>query len=60
MAGAFISAQEAARPRGLSTGALANRRYLKKSLHGWIYISSNAVVYPEGEVERFVFECRTA
>ena len=54
MADTFISAQEAARRTGLSTGALAKRRYLKKAPNGWIYISSNAVVYPEDEVERFV------
>ena len=60
MADTFISAQEAARRTGLSTGALAKRRYLKKAPHGWIYVSSNAVVYPEGEVERFISECRTA
>ena len=60
MADTFISAQEAARRTGLSTGALAKRRCLKKARHGWIYISSNAVVYAEGEVERFVSECRTA
>ncbi|HYH09055.1 MAG TPA: hypothetical protein VEK11_18525 [Thermoanaerobaculia bacterium] len=59
MADTFISAQEAARRTGLSTGALAKRRYLKAP-NGWIYISSNAVVYPEDEVERFVTECRTA
>jgi len=60
MADTFISAQEAARRTGLSTGALAKRRYLKKAPNGWIYISSNAVVYPEDEVERFVSECKTA
>lgn len=56
MADTYISAQETARRTGLSTGALAKRRYLKKAPHGWIYLSSNAVVYPEGEVERFVSE----
>lgn len=59
MAEAFISAHETARRTGLSVGALAKRRYLKKAPHGWIYISSNTVVYPENEVERFLSECRT-
>ena len=60
MADSYLSAQETARRTGLTTGALAKRRYLKKAPHGWIYLSSNAVVYPEGEVERFLSECRTA
>lgn len=58
MAETFISAHEAARRTGLSVAALAKRRYLKKAPHGWIYISSNTVAYPENEVERFVSECR--
>ncbi len=60
MAEAFISAHETARRTGLTVGALAKRRYLKKAPHGWIYVSSNTVAYPELEVERFVSECRTA
>ena len=60
MAATYISAQETARRTGLTTGALAKRRYLKKAPHGWIYVSSNAVAYPEDEVERFITACRTA
>ena len=60
MAHSYLSVQETARRTGLTTGALAKRRYLKKAPHGWIYLSSNAVIYPEGEVERFISECTTA
>ena len=60
MADTYLSTQETARRTGLTTGALAKRRYLKKAPHGWIYLSSNAVVYPEDEVERFISACRTA
>lgn len=58
MAEAFISAPETARRTGLTVGALAKRRYLKKAPHGWIYVSSNTIAYPEFEVERFVSERR--
>jgi hypothetical protein len=60
MAHAYLSAQETARRTGLSTGALAKRRYLKKAPYGWIYLSSNAVIYPEDEVERFISACKSA
>lgn len=47
MADTHISAQETARRTGLSTGALAKRRYLKKAPNGWIYLSSNAASTPK-------------
>lgn len=52
MADTFISAQEAARRMGFSTGALAKRRYLKKAPNGWIYISSNADRVTGGSSEK--------